>query len=525
MKNVRSSTRKAVPKTRPTVLVVGYTGAGKTSLVQAVFGEGMVPEDRVGHGEPRTRAFDSYESNGVRIYDSQGLEPGEGVEKRFIARVEAFVRSLRRRSNVDSHLHVVWYCIDGSRARVTECDLRLIRRLWPHTIVLVTKSDITRPKQYQQVAMALMNKGVDSSGILPCANTNKDQLQVVLKQTLQVLPEARRFALRQCMRLKLSKTYREHEKRVWAVAFSPKTDYLASAGKDDKVVLRRIDRTGKVAGRYVYRAGNDVNCIRFSPDGKFLAYGDDDGTVWIRSLTAGKSGSIRSRSRGSSSSGGRGATLATAVLGNYCYSVAFHPRKRLLAAGTKANAAAIYRYSVCSGVLGLRLISLLETSNDVNSVVFSSDGSSLLFVDDDGKLHKALLTGSIPVRSEHRISDDWIRSIDTHPHRPIAVLGGEDDTIRVVSVENTFQVLAELHRTDEVWSVRFSPCGELVVFGDGDGKIGIWEWEAGRLITDRLNGKSDDHVYSVDVSRDGRFIASGSWDNIVRLWPLPVGIS
>ncbi len=62
---------------------------------------------------------------------------------------------------------------------------------------------------------------------------------------------------------------KEHEQRVTAVAFSSKTDLVASGGEDQQIVL--LDLTSGKVRKFTTR--NAVSSLDFSPDGKTLAAG------------------------------------------------------------------------------------------------------------------------------------------------------------------------------------------------------------------------------------------------------------
>lgn len=62
---------------RPNILVAGYTGCGKTSLIRTVLGSEIVPAEGVGNSRPCRIEFDCYENEEIRLWDSRGLELGE----------------------------------------------------------------------------------------------------------------------------------------------------------------------------------------------------------------------------------------------------------------------------------------------------------------------------------------------------------------------------------------------------------------------------------------------------------------
>ena len=133
---------------RPTVLICGYTGTGKTTLIQKVCGKSVIPDHEINDYAPGTKAYKEYSSTLIRFWDSQGLEPSN-KEKDFIRKTNEFVKSVQRNADLDEHIHIVWYCIQGSGGRVTDTDLTLINKIFDkdNTLVLITKNDITKQGQ------------------------------------------------------------------------------------------------------------------------------------------------------------------------------------------------------------------------------------------------------------------------------------------------------------------------------------------------------------------------------------------
>ena len=197
---------------RPNILVCGYTGSGKSSLAKAVLGD-IVPDNAIGDGRPMTMGYDCYENDLVCLWDSKGLENGE-AEQKFTEHTREFVRQRQNDPDVDNHIHLVWYTIQGSGARVTDCDLNLIRNIFnpEHVIVVITKSDATRLRQKDALLEALKAVGIPENRIVFTSDAESGAIgcKELMHLSYSMLPDAYKDAFMEAQRI-------DQEARVQAI--------------------------------------------------------------------------------------------------------------------------------------------------------------------------------------------------------------------------------------------------------------------------------------------------------------------
>ena len=141
---------------KPNILICGKTGAGKTSLIQAITHEGTVPEGRISHSQPCTKGFDVYETEIANYIDCEGMEPGKTLDQY----AEFILKEINGRLDSEKAEQVVtsiWYCVDASGGRVQSADAELLRKFGTQkTRVIVTKSETLRTKEREQFQKALL---------------------------------------------------------------------------------------------------------------------------------------------------------------------------------------------------------------------------------------------------------------------------------------------------------------------------------------------------------------------------------
>ncbi|HEU5484026.1 MAG TPA: DUF697 domain-containing protein [Microlunatus sp.] len=225
----------------------GKTGVGKSTLVNAIFGEEVA---RTGIGEPVTKGSHLYldKVGHLGIVDTQGVEIGR--DDREILRDLDKVIKESRKLPLSEQIHVAWYCVRGMDRRFEDTEADFIRRLdeLGLPVIMVFTQVPRRNGQYHPDAVKLAEGVIARS--LPIESgrpfmtyAKPDEfagheaygLQEVLDATFRCAPEGVHGALTAAQEIDLSRKASEAQKVIGAA--------VASAGAAAAIPIPFSDAT------------------------------------------------------------------------------------------------------------------------------------------------------------------------------------------------------------------------------------------------------------------------------------------
>jgi GTP-binding protein EngB required for normal cell division len=145
------------------ILVVGGTGVGKSSLVNAIFGERYA---KTAVGRPVTQEIKRYQKKGepVGIYDTVGLELQD--YKKILKDLIKLVEEKNKNPEASEHIHIAWLCIQENTYRVEDAHKNLAKELHDHgvpVIVILTKCISEKPDEKATAFVEIVQKEIPSA--------------------------------------------------------------------------------------------------------------------------------------------------------------------------------------------------------------------------------------------------------------------------------------------------------------------------------------------------------------------------
>jgi WD40 repeat protein/tRNA A-37 threonylcarbamoyl transferase component Bud32 len=320
-----------------------------------------------------------------------------------------------------------------------------------------------------------------------------------------------------------------------SLAFLGDGKMLVSAGGGEPGIRIWDVATGRISRTFKDDAIHPRGVLAAGPDGKVLAYGGVNGTIWIRDVATGsvihKLTDFHNRTNIRSLAFARdGKTLAAASdLGQVnLWDVATGDQVRIV----KGHTSGISQVAFSPDGVHLASVSwdltvrIWDTTRDqeartlrgkdlIRAVAFSPDGSYLA----SGGLDRKITLWDVATGRAFRTLSghtDMILSVAISPDGRRAASAGLDQTVRVWDVATEKEVRTLRGHADAVFAVAFSPDGKILASASDDQSVKLWDVEAGGEIRP-LKGHIG-AVRAVAFSQDGKVLATAGTDGFVLFW-------
>lgn len=208
------------------VLVLGNSGVGKSTLINAVLGERMTG---TGYGTVgTTRHLEVFSNNEVNfnLIDSVGFEPDFFKRMQAIKAVQDWSKNSAKAGNENSKINVIWFCVDGTARKLFEQSIDSLARAASvyksvPIIAVITKS-YSRPDRetniqiVQQAFAGKAGRKLNLKGIIPVvaeiyridetAFAPVDGINELIQLTNDVMPEGLAAAENDIQAYKMDRT-------------------------------------------------------------------------------------------------------------------------------------------------------------------------------------------------------------------------------------------------------------------------------------------------------------------------------
>lgn len=136
---------KAITEERGNVLVIGNSGVGKSTLINAVLGDERAESGWGKKGTTKELAIYYSKNIPFRIIDTVGFEPSLIKEFMAISAVKKWSKDSAKEGYEDNQINVIWFCVDGTSSKLFPNTLKNLSRatsMWVTVpvIVVITKS-------------------------------------------------------------------------------------------------------------------------------------------------------------------------------------------------------------------------------------------------------------------------------------------------------------------------------------------------------------------------------------------------
>ena len=241
------------------VLVIGNSGVGKSTLINAVLGEDVA---KTSWGEKGTTSqLDIYEGEPFNVIDTIGFEPSIFKSNKAINAVKKWSKKSAKEENEDTQINVIWFCVDGTSRKLFPKaikDLSKAISMWKSVpiITVITKS-YSVPERVENIELVngVFAKNKELAGrlkaVIPVvastyvlndmASAPPEGITELIEKTNELMPDGMRAAQKDIAKFNLLRKRALAQGAIMTATGTAVAKTFINIGGSDSAVLTTVE--------------------------------------------------------------------------------------------------------------------------------------------------------------------------------------------------------------------------------------------------------------------------------------------
>ena len=271
---------------RGNVLVIGNSGVGKSTLINAVLGENKAAAEFGIKGTSSEISVYSGEGINFNLIDTAGFEPPKAfweLEPKAIKTVREWCKKAALDNDSENDINIIWFCVDGTASKLfpkTIKDLLRATSIWKDVpiIAVITKSyshpDREKNIKMVQDAFAAASKAVQPKAIIPVVAkpfylsdsvfASPEGITELIERTNELMPEGKRIATDVVAKYQLERRRSFAQAAVLSSTAAAATVGAVPIPFADALILQPLEvaEINGIAAIYGIRKGDQVKLLK-----------------------------------------------------------------------------------------------------------------------------------------------------------------------------------------------------------------------------------------------------------------------